>query len=153
MNPKKDEYMRGYGDGFKDGMASGVKAGMLEAARLVDIDASEAEKGNVTLMPSYLRTLSSGLRSRVEQGIYDPADIRWSADWERIAFNLCSEFGSDFVADKQTFAKAVVREYLRSLRPTDHTQLIERLRGPVFGTPTALQAADALEASLANDRS
>jgi hypothetical protein len=32
--------------------------------------------------------------------------------WERIAFNLCVEFGSDFVEDKQDFAKAVVREYL-----------------------------------------
>src|ERR1051325_3928775 len=70
----------------------------------------------------------------------------WKADWEHIAFNLCSEFGSDFVADKHDFAKAVVREYLRSLRPVDHSELVERLHGPVFGTPTALQAADALDA-------
>lgn len=45
------------------------------------------------------------------------AGVQVKADWERIAFNLCSEFGSDFVADKQPFAKAVVREYLHSLRP------------------------------------
>ncbi|TIN82778.1 MAG: hypothetical protein E5X94_00765 [Mesorhizobium sp.] len=140
MSPKKDDYMRGYGDGFKDGVR--------EAARLVDIDASEAEANNVTLMPSYVRLLADGFRSRVELGVYDNKDgaeqTIWRADWERIAFNLCAEFGSDFVADKQEFARAVVREYLSSLRQGNR-ELIERLRGPVFGTPTALRAADALE--------
>ncbi|GAA2867059.1 hypothetical protein GGQ99_001342 [Aminobacter niigataensis] len=39
-------------------------------------------------------------------------EAAWDANAERVAFNLCSEFGSDFVADNQAFAKAVVREYL-----------------------------------------
>lgn len=47
--------------------------GILEAARLIDIDASEAEANNVTLKPEYLRALARSMRSRVELGIYTAA--------------------------------------------------------------------------------
>lgn len=52
--------------------------GVLEAARLIDIEASEAEANNVTLKPEYLRALARSMRSRVELGIYaaSPQGVR-----------------------------------------------------------------------------
>lgn len=41
----------------------------------------------------------------------------WAANAERIAFNLCSEFGSEFVKGNQAFAKAAVREFLLATAP------------------------------------
>lgn len=86
-----------------------VRAGLLEAARLIDIDYREAKANNVTLTPEYLRLLADGFRSRLDLGIYGPTASPSSPPAEGTA------------------------------------ELTERLRGPVFGTPTALQSADVID--------
>lgn len=86
-----------------------------------------------TTMPhEALREIAPGELERVARAAIEAACVstNWKADWERIAFNLCAEFGSEFVADKQTFAKAVVREYLRSLRPT-HLRTVSAQKRPI----------------------
>ena len=81
------------------------------------------------LDPKYILTICDALEAALAAApkaqpvqAWQTPEVQWKADWERIAFNLCAEFGSEFVADKQTFAKAVVREYLASLRATETTQ-------------------------------
>ena len=62
MKPKKDEYMRGYGDGFKEGAASGVTEAMVEAASA----AYAEETGYYVLFHPGLRSASS---NEIRRGI------------------------------------------------------------------------------------